>query len=146
MLNISIYQPWGIKEKRTYCLDLSICRDSKSNEPDWTDPLSIECLNSVEEWVSNKETSSEEYGCHSWATLIPPSSSTELLGSPNDEAEDSGTGNESFACMRWLHMKRQFSSAKHILVLFRVWWLWDFQERKRMRGDDRRRQCDEPVE
>lgn len=66
-----------------------------SKEQDYIDPISFDCIDVVEDWTTGKDISVDDYGSMDWTSVDPPSISTTLLGSSNDEAEDLGAGNFS---------------------------------------------------
>ncbi|XP_041000438.1 uncharacterized protein LOC121246372 [Juglans microcarpa x Juglans regia] len=63
-----------------------------SKEQDYIDPISFDCIDVVEDWTTGKDISVDDYGSMDWTSVDPPSISTTLLGSSNDEAEDLGAG------------------------------------------------------
>ncbi|KAF8395152.1 hypothetical protein HHK36_019093 [Tetracentron sinense] len=66
----------------------------KNKELDPLDPISFDIINTVEDWVTEKDVLMGEFGSSDWMALDQPVSNTMLLGSSNDEAEGFDTGFE----------------------------------------------------
>ncbi|KAL5734665.1 hypothetical protein ACOSP7_032526 [Xanthoceras sorbifolium] len=64
----------------------------KSKEQDSVDPMSFDGLNTVEDWITGKDASLEDYGSSDWMALDPPSANTMLLGPSSDEFEELSAG------------------------------------------------------
>lgn len=67
-------------------------RIEKTKEPDSVDPMPFDCLNTIEDWITGKDVSLEDYGSSDWMALDPPSANTVLLGPSNDDVEELATG------------------------------------------------------
>ncbi|XP_042475564.1 uncharacterized protein LOC122057512 [Macadamia integrifolia] len=59
----------------------------KNKELDALDPISFDNIDTVEDWVTEKENPSAEYGDSDWRALVQPAANTMLPLSPNDESE-----------------------------------------------------------
>lgn len=67
----------------------------KNKELDAMDPISVDSIDIVEDWVMEKEESLREYESSDWWVLAQPAVNTLLALSPNDEAEGFAAGNIS---------------------------------------------------
>ncbi|KAK6933144.1 protein of unknown function DUF659 [Dillenia turbinata] len=67
-------------------------RDTLLPEQEPLDPISLDNVNVIDDWVTVKELCLEEYGSADWMMVDPPLANTRLLGSSNDEIEGLGTG------------------------------------------------------
>lgn len=67
---------------------------------DYIDPISFSCNDAIEDWTMGKDISVDDHGSMDWTSVDPPSISTTLLGSADDEAEDWGAGNFSSLYMK----------------------------------------------
>lgn len=56
------------------------------------DPMSSDCLNTLEDWITGKDVSLEDYESSDWMALDPPSTNTMLVGPSTDDDEDLATG------------------------------------------------------
>ncbi|KAJ4972262.1 hypothetical protein NE237_005361 [Protea cynaroides] len=57
----------------------------KNKELDALDPISFDTMDTVQDWVTEKEKLLGEYGSSDWRALIQPAANTMLALSPNDE-------------------------------------------------------------
>ncbi|XP_025014015.2 uncharacterized protein LOC8274856 [Ricinus communis] len=61
----------------------------KSEEQDSVDPLSFDCISILEDWIKEKDISTEDYANSDWMALDPPSVNTRQ---PHDEVDELGAG------------------------------------------------------
>lgn len=57
------------------------------------DPISFDGITTLEDWITGKDVSLEDYGTSEWKALDPVSLNKMLLGPPVDEVEELGAGN-----------------------------------------------------
>ncbi|KAK3031911.1 hypothetical protein RJ639_036707 [Escallonia herrerae] len=68
----------------------------KNEEQAAEDPLASDNINTVEDWVTEKELCSEDIGSSDWTTIEPPYGNTMLLLPSMDEFEALGAGFDDF--------------------------------------------------
>uniref|UniRef100_A0A5B7C0P4 BED-type domain-containing protein n=1 Tax=Davidia involucrata TaxID=16924 RepID=A0A5B7C0P4_DAVIN len=68
----------------------------KNKEQDAVDPISYENIDIVEDWVTEKELCSDDFGSSDWMTVDPPLGNTMILGPSTDDVEDLGAGFDDY--------------------------------------------------
>ncbi|KAL5569037.1 hypothetical protein UlMin_025612 [Ulmus minor] len=68
----------------------------KSHGQDSIDPMSLENINFVKDWVRSKDICLEDQGTSDWMAVPPPSANTMLLSPSNDDAGDLGVGFDDY--------------------------------------------------
>ncbi|KDP44924.1 hypothetical protein JCGZ_01424 [Jatropha curcas] len=75
-----------------YNLQLKQMTGVKNKEQDSIDPISVDSISTLENWIREKDSSSEDYANLDWMALDPPSSNTRL----HDEVEELGSGFDDY--------------------------------------------------
>ncbi|XP_065869523.1 uncharacterized protein [Euphorbia lathyris] len=68
----------------------------KSEEADFIDPVSFDSSNILEDWVKEKDLSSEDYADSHWMAVDPISADRRLLGHSRDETEEFDAGFDDY--------------------------------------------------
>ncbi|KAA8539485.1 hypothetical protein F0562_026177 [Nyssa sinensis] len=68
----------------------------KNKEQDAVDPISYDNIDIVEDWVTEKELCSEDFGSSDWMTVDPPLGNPMILGPSIDDAEELGAGFDDY--------------------------------------------------
>ncbi|KAF5729607.1 hypothetical protein HS088_TW21G01774 [Tripterygium wilfordii] len=68
----------------------------KSKQHDSWDPISIDCISLLEDWVMGKDVCLGGYGSVDWPELNTPSPNAMLLAAENDEFEEIGAGFDDY--------------------------------------------------
>ncbi|WCJ19657.1 hAT transposon superfamily [Euphorbia peplus] len=86
-LNDVVYVQYNLRLKQMVC---------KSEEDDSMDPISFDRSNILEDWVKEKDLSSEDYADSNWMALVPTSADRSPLGPSRDEAEEFYAGFDDY--------------------------------------------------
>lgn len=68
----------------------------KMEDQNVMDPISFDGITTLEDWITGKDVSLEDYGTSEWKALDPVSLNKMLLGPPVDEVEELGAGFDDY--------------------------------------------------
>lgn len=68
----------------------------KNREHDVVDPISCDNIKIAENWVTENELGSEDFGSSDWMTVYPPLGNIMLLGPQIDDVDALGAGNHQY--------------------------------------------------